>query len=69
MSRSDIAPKFYPNVSSLWRLQLPCRAVSAAGAGAEPSAERSARSRREWKVEAKAEGVCQPIFECGRDPL
>jgi hypothetical chaperone protein len=66
---SDIAPKFYPPVSSLWRLQLPIWAVSPAGSGAEPSAERSGRSRRWWNVEAKAEGVCQPIFECGRDPL
>ena len=34
----DVAPKFYPAVSSLLAVGLPCWAVGATGAGAEPSA-------------------------------
>ena len=35
---SDLAPKFYPVLSSPWPLDLPGWAVGATGAGAEPSA-------------------------------
>ena len=35
---ADLAPKFYPVLSSPWPLDLPCWAVGATGAGAEPSA-------------------------------
>jgi hypothetical protein len=35
---SDLAPKFYPGLSSFGRLNVPIRAVVAAGAGAELSA-------------------------------
>jgi hypothetical protein len=34
----DLAPKFYPGLSSFGRLNVPIRAVVAAGAGAELSA-------------------------------
>ena len=34
----DLAPKFYPAVSSLLAFGLPCLAVEATGAGAEPLA-------------------------------
>lgn len=34
----DVAPKFYPDLSSFGRLDVPIRAVVAAGAGAELSA-------------------------------
>ena len=34
----DLAPKFYPILSSPWRLDLPGWAVGATGAGAELSA-------------------------------
>ena len=34
----DLAPKFYPVLSSPLPLDLPCWAVGATGAGAEPSA-------------------------------
>ena len=34
----DLAPKFYPALSSPLPLDLPCWAVGATGAGAEPSA-------------------------------
>jgi hypothetical protein len=34
----DLAPKFYPVLSSLWQLALPSWAVVATGAGAELSA-------------------------------
>ena len=37
----DVAPNFYPAVSSFWRLDLPCRACWAAGADAEPFMLRS----------------------------
>jgi hypothetical protein len=36
--RDDLAPKFYPDLSSFGRLDVPIRAVVAAGAGAELSA-------------------------------
>jgi hypothetical protein len=36
--RTDLAPKFYPILSSLQPLDLPGWAVVATGAGAEPSA-------------------------------
>jgi putative transposase len=35
---ADLAPKFYPVLSSPLPLDLPCWAVGATGAGAEPSA-------------------------------
>jgi hypothetical protein len=35
---ADLAPKFYPAVSSLLAFGLPCLAVEATGAGAEPLA-------------------------------
>ncbi len=35
--RIDLAPKFYPGLSSFGRLDVPIRAVVAAGAGAELS--------------------------------
>jgi hypothetical protein len=35
---NDLAPKFYPAVSSLLAFGLPCWAVGATGAGAEPLA-------------------------------
>jgi hypothetical protein len=35
---SDLAPKFYPAVSSLLAFGLPCLAVGATGAAAEPLA-------------------------------
>ena len=35
---SDLAPKFYPILSSPLPLDLPCWAMEATGAGAEPSA-------------------------------
>jgi hypothetical protein len=35
---SELAPKFYPVLSSPWQLDLPGWAVVATGAGAEPSA-------------------------------
>ena len=35
---ADLAPKFYPVLSSPLPLDLPCWAVEATGAGAEPSA-------------------------------
>jgi hypothetical protein len=35
---TDLAPKFYPVLSSPLPLDLPCWAVGATGAGAEPSA-------------------------------
>lgn len=35
---ADLAPKFYPILSSPWLLDLPGWAVVATGAGAEPSA-------------------------------
>ena len=38
MIRCDLAPKFYPVLSSLRLLDLPDWAVVATGAGAEPSA-------------------------------
>jgi hypothetical protein len=34
----DLAPKFYPILSSLRLLGVPCWALGATGAGAEPSA-------------------------------
>jgi hypothetical protein len=37
-ARDDLAPKFYPVLSSLLAFELPCWAVGATGAGAEPSA-------------------------------
>jgi hypothetical protein len=37
-SGGDLAPKFYPILSSPWRLGLPGWAVGATGAGAELSA-------------------------------
>lgn len=37
----DVAPNFYPALSSFWRLDLPCRACWAAGADAEPFMLRS----------------------------
>jgi hypothetical protein len=36
--RRDLAPKFYPAVISLLAFGLPCLAVGATGAGAEPLA-------------------------------
>ena len=36
--RADLAPKFYPVLSSPWLLDLPGWAAVATGAGAEPSA-------------------------------
>ena len=39
--RCDVAPNFYPAVSSFWRLGLPSRACGAAGADAEPLMLRS----------------------------
>lgn len=65
----DLAPKFYPVLSSPRLLDLPGWAVVATGAGAEPLASRSARSRRGWKVKAYSEGVFHPSWECGREPL
>jgi uncharacterized membrane protein len=38
LERRDLAPKFYPVLSSPLPLDLPCWAVGATGAGAEPSA-------------------------------
>ena len=38
ISDNDLAPKFYPDLSSFGRLDVPIRAVVAAGAGAELSA-------------------------------
>src|SRR4051794_40118626 len=37
VSGIDLAPKFYPVLSSPWRVDLPGWAVVATGAGAEPS--------------------------------
>ena len=37
----DVAPNFYPALSSFWRLDLPFRACWAAGADAEPLMLRS----------------------------
>jgi len=37
-SQADLAPKFYPVLSSPWLLDLPGWAAMATGAGAEPSA-------------------------------
>ena len=38
ISVTDLAPKFYPVLSSLWLVDLPGWVVVATGAGAEPSA-------------------------------
>jgi len=38
---ADVAPNFYPALSSFWRLDLPCRACWAVGADAEPFMLRS----------------------------
>jgi hypothetical protein len=35
IAANDLAPKFYPALSSLFPLGLPCWAVGATGAGAE----------------------------------
>lgn len=67
--KTDVAPNFYPALSSLRRLDLPCWAWGAAGADAEPFMARSVGSRRGRNVEAKAVGVCHPSFECGRAVL
>lgn len=42
----------------------PVRAVIAAGAGAEPSTLRSARSRRGLPVVANSDGIFHPIWKC-----
>ena len=55
LGRRDLAPKLYPVPSSPWQLDLPGWAVVATGAGAEPSAQRSARSRRGWQVKGEGE--------------
>ena len=65
----DLAPKFYPVLSSPWLLDLPGWAAVATGAGAEPSAQRSARSRRGRQVKANSDGVFHPSCECGRASL
>lgn len=62
----DLAPKFYPDLSSFGRLDVSTRAAEA---GAEPSAYRSARSRRGLQVAANSDGVFQPSWECGRASL
>src|SRR5689334_12875399 len=67
--RGDLAPKFYPVLSSLGPLDLPSWALVAPGAGAEPSALRSVRSRRGWQVKANSDGVLHPSCECGRASL
>jgi hypothetical protein len=56
----DVAPKFYPVLSSFPGLDLPCWAGDTAGDGAELFALRSARARRGLKVEANSAGVCHP---------
>ncbi len=67
--QDDLAPKFYPGLSSFGRLDVLMWAVVAAGAGAEPSTQRSARSRRGLQVEANSDGVLHPSWECGRASL
>jgi len=66
---NDLAPKFYPILISPWLLDLPGWAAVATGAGAEPSAQRSARSRRGRQVKANSDGVFHPSCECGRASL
>lgn len=65
----DVAPSFYPALSSPFRLVTACWPLGETGSGAEPFAGRSGRSRLGWKVAAKADGVCHPSPECGREPL
>lgn len=65
----DVAPSLYPALSSPWRLVMACWPLVETGSGAEPFAGRSGRSRLGWKVAAKADGVCHPSPECGREPL
>ena len=67
--QADVAPKFYPVLSSFPGLGLLCWAGDAAGDGAELFALRSARARRGLKVEANSAGVCHPSCEWGREPL
>jgi hypothetical protein len=57
----DVAPKFYPVLSSF--------PGDAAGTGAKLFALRSAKARRGVNVEANSAGVCQPSCEWGREPL
>ena len=56
----DVAPKFYPAGTGVWRVKPSCAAVMAAVRGAEPSGERSAADRR---AAAYVIGVIQPSRE------
>ena len=62
----DVAPNFYPVVSSFPAVLVSSFAGCATGAGAEPMLRRSVGARRGWKVAAKAAGVLQPSAEWGR---
>jgi hypothetical protein len=61
----DLAPKFYPVLSSLRRFWVAVFEVVAAGCGAEPFRLRSTASRRGLMVCANSAGVSQPRPECG----
>lgn len=63
---SDLAPKFYPVLSSLQRFWVAVFGAVAAGCGAEPYRLRSTASRRGLMVWANSAGVSQPRPECGR---
>ena len=62
----DVAPKFYPVLSSLQRFWVAVFGAVAAGCGAEPFRLRSTASRRGLMVWANSAGVSQPRPECGR---
>lgn len=62
----DLAPKFYPVLSSLQRFWVAVFGAEAAGCGAEPFRLCSTATRRGLMVRANSAGVSQPRPECGR---
>jgi hypothetical protein len=64
----DLAPNFYPVLSSLRRFNMPCWAGDAMAMGVEPSryAASMAIACADVAVFANSDGVNQPSPECGR---